>query len=665
MKKGSEHQNTMDDEEFESDTDTVIVVSTPKRRNAIKKGVEVRLHDFVPMTLLLEDLTNQAIVINTINSNKAQYLFVDLCDINTYPQRADIISSLEKLIDVYYQNNDSFSHNKLRFIITLPNKIDSLIAQLISEVFLKDVYDIFHVKDSSRLFDVIAERLNKSYRERRDYIQPLYQQALNIKDHHLQPQAPVDLVNDDSNNTSLPINNDEIPDKAIPLIDDEHSEQQSEHVANDENNTSVKKPADNEITSSFTNSDDDIDKQPQLNDASQSINKKHSSNDKDETLDQHNDDKLTNEQGYLAKLLNNVYHKQLNSSATIQNQKSSASMINQPSNDDTPLSNANSEAISSQSNKNENANSANRDEATSLANNDEANNFVDEDIANASHQQEDEIANHANDDTNSNVEDDKQNDDAKIPHHHPNTINKHHRHKKIKKTRAKHEVEDEPTTQTRQSREKQHPQHHFNKKPLVIALLSLIIVGGVGGIGYHVMTNHVNHSQIIPSKSLDYYLKNQQFKNAIIYYPKKVTQIDNYIINNNNVKQKAQAIKIVYDNATTITPILKFDYAYFQTNWQTVIDESKSLKHLSVQRQTMLGLAYLATDNVKKAQEIANQVNIPAFTQRVSTYVAIQNENNNIKQQLNNNHNLSNADKQKLQGLLKANEQLLKQDIDE
>ena len=207
---------------------------------------------------------------------------------------------------------------------------------------------------------------------------------------------------------------------------------------------------------------------------------------------------------------------------------------------------------------------------------------------------------------------------------------------------------------------------HRSWKPIIIAGLVLILGGGIFSLGIYVLSNDNGiTTNTLFKKPLNNYLTNHQFALAIEKYPNDSLQIDNYILNNNSVKNKAKSIQEVYNNAREITPVLQFDNAYFNTNWQTVIDMSKKLGTLSVQRKTMLGLAYLATNQVGKAQKIANEIQIPAFTQRVTTYTEIQSENKQIKDQLKNNHNLSNSDKQKLQQMLQSNNQLLQEDIDE
>lgn len=162
-------------------------------------------------------------------------------------------------------------------------------------------------------------------------------------------------------------------------------------------------------------------------------------------------------------------------------------------------------------------------------------------------------------------------------------------------------------------------------------------------------------------KSLNYYLKNDEFSSAIKYYPSKVAQIDNYILEDNDISDRKAAINEVYEAASSVSPILEFDHAYFNHHWRTVIKNADVAD--SVQREVMLSASYLAVGDVTNAQKIADRANQPALNQIIQKYIDLTNTDNQIKSQLNQS-GLDNNKKQQLQDTLNNNQETINNMID-
>lgn len=189
----------------------------------------------------------------------------------------------------------------------------------------------------------------------------------------------------------------------------------------------------------------------------------------------------------------------------------------------------------------------------------------------------------------------------------------------------------------------------------VIALLTL----GASFAGSHKDTNA---KKVSSTPSLTTLLNKQEFIRAVKTYPKEVNKIDDAIINNKNIKgnDKKKEIDEVYQNTSTITPTVTFDHAFFNHNFRKAIVTSNKIKHLSKIRKVMLSFSYLATGNINKAQQIANEVDSSSLNERIQLYRQLKDENQKLNDKLNQ-ANLSDSDKSNVQNAINQNNSLMKQ----
>lgn len=201
-----------------------------------------------------------------------------------------------------------------------------------------------------------------------------------------------------------------------------------------------------------------------------------------------------------------------------------------------------------------------------------------------------------------------------------------------------------------------------SKLPLILLVaLAVIIIVGVGFVGTHGLS-HLNFNTSTtsaPAKgSLDSLLDAGDFTKAVEDYPSKQSQIDNYILNDDNISNKGNVINQVYTNAESPNDTVVFDNAYFQKDWDTVI-ANKSGADLTMQRKAMLCIAYLGKGNVSEAQVYAKKVNNQELNHKVAKYKELQSTNQQIESKLKDN-NLSQSDRQQLQKQLDNDKSAMK-----
>lgn len=201
-----------------------------------------------------------------------------------------------------------------------------------------------------------------------------------------------------------------------------------------------------------------------------------------------------------------------------------------------------------------------------------------------------------------------------------------------------------------------------SKLPLILLVaLAVIIIVGVGFVGTHGLS-HLNFNTSTtsaPAKgSLENLLDAGDFTKAVEDYPSKQSQIDNYILNDDNISNKGNVINQVYTNAESPNDTVVFDNAYFQKDWDTVV-ANKSGADLTMQRKAMLCIAYLGKGNVSEAQVYAKKVNNHELNQKVAKYKELQSTNQQIESKLKDN-NLSQSDRQQLQKQLDNDKSAMK-----
>lgn len=198
-----------------------------------------------------------------------------------------------------------------------------------------------------------------------------------------------------------------------------------------------------------------------------------------------------------------------------------------------------------------------------------------------------------------------------------------------------------------------------SKLPLILlGGLAIIVLLGINFIKGNGLSNFTSSNSTETGSDFNRLLNEGNFVKAVEEYPSKQSQVDNYILNDEDITNKASAINQVYTNAESPNDTVVFDNAYFQKDWDTVI-ANKDGANLTMQRKAMLCIAYLGKGNVNQAQIYAKEVDNHDLNDKVSTYIKLQQTSQQIENKLKDN-SLSQDDRQQLQKQLNNNKEAMK-----
>ena len=197
------------------------------------------------------------------------------------------------------------------------------------------------------------------------------------------------------------------------------------------------------------------------------------------------------------------------------------------------------------------------------------------------------------------------------------------------------------------------------RKWLILIVAFLIILLVWTGLG-HLKSDSKKTVKQQPSYSQ--LIKEEKYDQAAQAYPDKGVAIENKMLNDGNIKNKAsQAKKIaVFASGDAID----FDNYYFNGQFKKAVklyenSNETSLTHLTDARRTMLAYSYMKTGNVDEARKLAHPLNNDQLNQKIEAYAKFQDANKTLQDKIDNG-NLSDEDKANAQKQIEENKTAMK-----
>lgn len=197
------------------------------------------------------------------------------------------------------------------------------------------------------------------------------------------------------------------------------------------------------------------------------------------------------------------------------------------------------------------------------------------------------------------------------------------------------------------------------RKWLILIVAFLIILLVWTGLG-HLKSDSKKTVKQQPSYSQ--LIKEEKYAQAAQAYPDKGVAIENKMLNDGNIKNKAsQAKKIaVFASGDAID----FDNYYFNGQFKKAVklyenSNETSLTHLTDARRTMLAYSYMKTGNVDEARKLAQPLNNDQLNQKIEAYAKFQDANKTLQDKIDNG-NLSDEDKANAQKQIEENRTAMK-----
>ena len=197
------------------------------------------------------------------------------------------------------------------------------------------------------------------------------------------------------------------------------------------------------------------------------------------------------------------------------------------------------------------------------------------------------------------------------------------------------------------------------RKWLILIVVFLIILLVWTGLG-HLKSDSKKTVKQQPSYSQ--LIKEEKYAQAAQAYPDKGVAIENKMLSDGNVKNKAsQAKKIaVFASGDAID----FDNYYFNGQFKKAVklyenSNETSLTHLTDARRTMLAYSYMKTGNVDEARKLAQPLNNDQLNQKIEAYAKFQDANKTLQDKIDNG-NLSDEDKANAQKQIEENKTAMK-----
>lgn len=207
----------------------------------------------------------------------------------------------------------------------------------------------------------------------------------------------------------------------------------------------------------------------------------------------------------------------------------------------------------------------------------------------------------------------------------------------------------------------QKPHISHSKKNLtqkhIIVICILLAVCFVSAYIFHLSRSAINTP---PYPSL---INHGKYVQAATYYPSKAVEVENKMLNDSNVKDKATNTSEIAD-ISDADPI-KFDDAYFNGNFNKVVtiyedSNNQYLLKLSNARRTMLAYSYMKTGDVQDAKEVAKPLNNQQLNDKINAYEKFQKANSILQDKLKSGQ-LNDSDRQKAQHEIRKNKLAMKQ----
>lgn len=211
------------------------------------------------------------------------------------------------------------------------------------------------------------------------------------------------------------------------------------------------------------------------------------------------------------------------------------------------------------------------------------------------------------------------------------------------------DIDDEQLDPRPKPKKKKTPVKSERKKSsiiprLVVGAVGLVLLSSVGFFAAKAFANPNKQATVQKKKpSFKKLLSNGDYDVAAKYYPNKVDEIDNKLIES-DVDDKSYFINKIY--SYTKSPVAKFDDSYFSGKYETLVNTfDKAQKHnvstlsednLSDKRRLMLAYSCMKIGKFDDAREYSEPLNSDAFNKRIKVYEKFYKANQILKDQLLN-----------------------------
>lgn len=191
----------------------------------------------------------------------------------------------------------------------------------------------------------------------------------------------------------------------------------------------------------------------------------------------------------------------------------------------------------------------------------------------------------------------------------------------------------------------------------LLLLIILILIVSIAWVGVSHLRSQGNKT-VEKQPSYSSLISKDEYGKAAEAYPEKGISIENRMLNDPSVKDKAsQASKIAeYISGDA----MDFDNAYFNSDFSKAVkiyekSDDTNLTHLNKARRTMLAYSYMKIGNVDNARKLAEPLNNAQLNQKIDTYAKFQDANKTLQDKINSG-TLSDDDKAKAQKQIQKNQ---------
>lgn len=170
-------------------------------------------------------------------------------------------------------------------------------------------------------------------------------------------------------------------------------------------------------------------------------------------------------------------------------------------------------------------------------------------------------------------------------------------------------------------------------KRTLVSLGALILIATLFFVGKSVINSWT------AKPSFDTLLQKQEYQTAVKYYPEKAKTVEDFILNNVSPADEKSAINSVYKVSNN--KFVNFDYYFFNKKYEKLIflyesQSNSTYKHLSNNRQIMLGYSYMKTADFTKAMYFANLSHSSDLKDRIKKFKVLYNANAILEKNLGN-----------------------------
>lgn len=226
----------------------------------------------------------------------------------------------------------------------------------------------------------------------------------------------------------------------------------------------------------------------------------------------------------------------------------------------------------------------------------------------------------------------KNKDDEKKKNNALQTVSKNQERKKLNSDPAKEKViakkkidSDKKKTAYKKVKKSQKPpikkKKKLNLKPFVLIGLIMLLLIGAFRTFYSTNTDRAATNQ--STTSYQDLLSKKQYVKAVKLYPDRGVEIENKVLSDTEIKDKAKIVKKIMEYNTS-DPI-RFDNYYFEQKYDKAAyiyntSDNSNLVELNTPRRIMVAYSLMKNGQEDKALKVAEPLNNSALTKRIKVY---------------------------------------------